>query len=147
MSLTILRKPIKYIRISVEPSGDVVVSAPKRVSDKYISEYLESKKAWIVKAQEHYKNAKSLMAVGENEILLHGEAYGLEYDSSLKKKVVVDHEKHTVRSGFDLSNGANQKARYMIYAKEYLTAKLQSLAQAHGLTYAKVIIRNQKTKW
>ena len=76
MHITITRKRMKTMRISVEPSdGSVKVSAPKRVPVKQITDFVSSKKAWIEKAQEYYKTAKELLVVKPGAILLHGEGY------------------------------------------------------------------------
>lgn len=88
MHITITRKRMKTMRISVEPSdGSVKVSAPKRVSVKQITDFVTSKKAWIEKTQEYYKTAKELLVVKPGEILLHGEGYGIaNYELRAKKE-------------------------------------------------------------
>lgn len=145
----------------VDPDWTVKVSAPKRVSDSYISAFIESKKAWIAKAHAYYQQGKNLLAVKENEILLHGVPYGFEMDSGSspewqgsrpvwhdsKTKIIIDHENHTITSNIDLTISANLESRYRTYAKEYLSKNLEIMAKKHGLEYAKCIIRGQKTKW
>lgn len=45
--LTITRKKIKNMYLRVQPDGTVSVSAPKRLSDKAIREFVNSKTDWI----------------------------------------------------------------------------------------------------
>ena len=78
MFFTLVRKSVKYLRISVAPDGGVFVSAPKRVSYDEIVKFVDSKKEWIIKAQEHYKKAKSLVVMSNDEVLLHGQGYTIE---------------------------------------------------------------------
>lgn len=157
MNITITRRRMKSIRITIEPTdGSVKVSAPKRVSIKQIQDFVASKKEWIEKAQEHYANSRELLAVGEGEVLLHGEGYKIKNyelrvknDKSLTFKWWrnVDYETKIIYSKKDLTVPTNLTAFYKAYAKEYLLPRLEKTAQTHGLTFAKCIIRGQKTKW
>ena len=45
--ITITRKKIKNMYLRVHPDGTVTVSAPKRLSDKAIREFVNSKTDWI----------------------------------------------------------------------------------------------------
>ena len=148
MSLTITRKPIKSLRLKVSPDW-VFVSAPKHLSDSYITKFIESKKEWIEKVQAKFQKAKerSSIELKENEILLHGQPYSFIYISSLKNKTDVDHENHTITSGINLQNAAKLKNRYKTYAKIYLIHRAKWLSQRHKLPYANTYIRDQKTKW
>lgn len=144
--LTITRKPIKSLRLKVTPDW-VFVSAPKRLSDDYIARFIESKKDRIEKAQAKFKKAKeSGVALKENEILLHGEAYTFTLNSSLKNKTEVDHEKRMITSGINLQTATKLKTRYKSYAKTYLTHRAKWLSQRHKLPYEQTYIRDQKTK-
>ncbi len=98
MPLTIHRKPIKSLRIRVLPSGEVIVSAPKRLSDAYINSFIKDRKDRIEKALARVKKAKEQLPVGENEILLYGVAYAFTYEPALKQKTVVEHEEKVIYS-------------------------------------------------
>ncbi len=53
IAFEVARTRAKNLRITVKaPSGDVRVSAPWHVSDRAISEFVESKRGWIAKHQE-----------------------------------------------------------------------------------------------
>lgn len=88
MNITITRKRMKSMRITIEPTdGSVKVSAPKRVSIKQIQDFVASRKEWILKAQEHYEKSKELLKVGEGEVLLHGVGYIIKnYELRVKDK-------------------------------------------------------------
>jgi predicted metal-dependent hydrolase len=151
MNIIITRKRMKSIRMTVEPTdGSVKVSAPKRVSVKQIQDFVASKKAWIEKAQEYYATSRELLTVPEGELLLHGVGYTIQTGESIKhngkKKWVIDHERKILSTTIDLTIPANQIVFYKAYAKEYLVLELQKTAEKHGLTFAKCIIRGQKTK-
>jgi predicted metal-dependent hydrolase len=75
MNIVITRKRMKSMRMTVEPTGTVKVSAPKRVSDKQIQDFIHSKHEWILKAQDFYTKKHAEIAVGEGKVLLHGIGY------------------------------------------------------------------------
>ena len=60
MNLTIVRKNIKNINITIRSNGEVLVSAPKRVSKRYIDELIKKKTPWIKKKLDYFKGRKSL---------------------------------------------------------------------------------------
>ena len=65
MHIVITRKRMKSIRMTIDHDGTVKVSAPKRVSLKQIQDFVDSRKAWIAKAQEYYAKSRELLQVGE----------------------------------------------------------------------------------
>ena len=76
MQITITRKRMKTMRISVDPTdGKVKVSAPKRVSEKQIQDFIDSRIPRIKKAHDFYAQSKELLKVEEGKVLLHGEGY------------------------------------------------------------------------
>ena len=79
MHIVITRKRMKSIRMTIDHDGTVKVSAPKRVSLKQIQDFVDSRKAWILKAQEHYAKSRELLQVGEGEVLLHGVGYTIRH--------------------------------------------------------------------
>ncbi len=168
MHITITRKRMKSIRLTIEPTdGSVKVSAPKRVSIKQIQDFVARKKERIQKAQEHYAQTKDLLAVPAGELLLHGVGYRIlpsswakwnevegsrqtpihsRDSSALPQNDGIDHDAKIIYTKKDLTTSSNQIAFYKAYAKEYLPLELQKTAEKHGLTFGKCIIRGQKTK-
>ena len=59
----------------------------------------------------------------------------------------MDHDSKVIKTTIDIRVPDLQKKRYVSYAKEFLTGRLQSIAEKHAIVYKKIIIRNQKTKW
>lgn len=136
---------MKSLRMTVEPTGTVKVSAPKRVSDKQIQDFIQSKHEWILKAQDFYAKKHAEIAVDEGKILLHGVGYDVSNEYN-KRTYHIDHEQHIIYAKKDLTLQTNLTAFYKAYGKEYLIRKLLETAEKYGLTVAKVSIRGQKTK-
>ena len=95
------RKNIKnmYLRV-LPPNGEVKVSAPQFVSDKDISNFIKSRKEWILKKQELIKNNEIKAPLkylnGENHYLW-GKPYTLQLIKNDKiKDALVDHDKNII---------------------------------------------------
>lgn len=50
--ITITKKPIKSIRMTIKPDGRILVSAPLFCPDRKIHQRIDSKKAWIEQTQQ-----------------------------------------------------------------------------------------------
>ena len=68
------------------------------------------------------------------------------HEPHLKRGLFVDHVLRTITTGEDLMVATKRKKRYKDYARDYLQDALDELAKRHGLAYAKLYIRDQKTK-
>ncbi len=147
MAITITRKRMKSMRMSIEPSdGAIKISAPKRVTDKQIQAFVDSKKDRIEKTQAYYAQSHNELQVWVGEVLLHGINYHIEKVLHQKDEY-IDHDLKRIASVKDLSVESNLINFYKSYGKKYLIERLQKHTEIHGLTVAKVTIRGQKTKW
>lgn|GEM_PF-4177722 len=98
MQITIHKKPIRTLRIRVLPDTSVIVSVPKHLSDKYIHDFIESKKDRILKAQKRIDKARKAIEVKDNEILLHAIPYLFTLDPTVKNNILINHEEFTITS-------------------------------------------------
>ncbi len=58
IKVEITRKKIKNIILKVTPDGRVLISAPQRVPESYLKEFVKTKEEWIIKKLEEAKNRK-----------------------------------------------------------------------------------------
>lgn len=101
IAIILERKNIKnmYLRV-FPPNGEVKVSAPLFITDKEVSNFIKSRKEWILKKQELIKNNEIKAPLkyinGENHYLW-GKPYTLQLIKNAKvKDVLVDHDKNTI---------------------------------------------------
>lgn len=95
MSEVIIKyKRIKNIYIRVKPDLNIYVTAPRRVSKKYIYELLEKRKDWIEDKKEEIKkkniydtNRKELKS--GNEIFYLGKSYILKVLKCKKENIII----------------------------------------------------------
>lgn len=60
LPITITRKKIKNMYLRVHPDGTITVSAPRRVSDKVIWDFIHSKSDWILEQREKMLKRQSV---------------------------------------------------------------------------------------
>ena len=82
LTVEIQKKKVKKINLAVlSPEGMVRISAPKRVSEEYISDFVRSKMGWIQKQRDKILK-KAIITNREyitgEKIYLFGEEYTLQ---------------------------------------------------------------------
>ena len=87
-------KKIKNIYIRVKPDLNIYVTAPKRVTKKYIYELIEKRKEWIEERKEAIKKKNSFdlskkeLASG-NEVYYLGKSYMLKVLKCQKENIIL----------------------------------------------------------
>lgn len=128
MNYTLQRKSVKYVRIKITPKGEVIVVAPMRVPISEVEHWVNTKKEWV---NQHLQKIASRQQVStfnlqENEVLILGEAFRVNFDTSNKELLTQ---------------------WYKIQAKAYIVPKVQELAAKYGFNVSKIFIRDTKSKW
>ena len=125
MNITIIRSNRKTLAIQINPDLSVTVRAPIYASQRDIERILKEKEGWIQKhiekIREQEAKRKETQGYGENGE--QGEAIEREY----------------------LSREEIQKLAEK--ALEYIPKRVSYFAKQIGVTYGKITIRNQKTRW
>ena len=163
--ITITRKKIKNMYLRVHPDGTVTVSAPKRLSDKEIREFVNSKADWIAaqlqkleerKKAEQQSGAKRLI----EPVFLTGE---IHYYWGCPCKLLV--EETTGKSSVEFLenqqsilmhapvNSTTEQRKHLLeeFYRRELKAVVPHLMEKYvaivGKSPAEWRIRNMKTKW
>ena len=125
MNITIIRSNRKTLAIQINPDLSVTVRAPIYASQRDIERILKEKEGWIQKhiekIREQEAKRKETQGYGENGE--QGEAIEREY----------------------LSREEIQKLAEK--ALEYIPKRVSYFAKQIGVTYGRITIRNQKTRW
>ncbi len=132
--VTIIRKPIKHLYITVKaPHGNVVVSAPQKMTDAQIETLVQAKREWIARKQHEIQARKPQTGKTPDivdtpcqigaRVLLWGEQCELEKP--------VDHLKEWYR----------QKL------KEKIAEQLPKLEAKTGLYCNEWRVKDMKTRW
>ncbi len=143
----IIRSSRKSLAVCIDRLGQIIVRAPKRLDEQYITAFLQEKEGWIRKKQAQTAGA-GIIVPPEN---LDGYAFSLlgktcrirVYDG---KKVLFDKENDLLYVPIEQS-----KERLIKWLKEnakrILTAATEKTAKDMGVSYKRVGISSAKTRW
>ena len=106
VSYSIIRSSRKTVSLEIRSDGTVLVRAPRRLSEKTIREFVQSKESWLREKLKKYENRPALPVFTESQM------------GNLKKQAKTD-----------------------------LTARVRRFAPLMGVTYGRITIRAQKTRW
>ncbi len=142
-------------------AGDLVVVVPRRFDQRHIPAIVESKAAWIERARgrvEARRAAAAAALAGEpslpESISLPalGEAWSVEYRAGSSDRAVA-REGAGGRLVVTAPAGDEEAARRALVnwlkrrAAEALPERLEVLGRHHGLRFAAVSVRNQRSRW
>ena len=108
--MKLIRSNRKSIAIEITSTGQVIVRAPRYMSEAEIQQFVESKSAWLKKhLEKHGKNKDVLQAEGKFS--------------------------------------PDEIDRLVELAKQVIPTKVAYYARLMGVTYGRITIRKQKTRW
>lgn len=148
IDVIIRRKKMKYIRVLVKRDCTVAVSAPFRMSDSKIDEFVISKKDWIegnIQRYSEMNKKRSNILENGGRLFLFGRPYPL---------TVIDGPDHTIVSedgilimsgGDDLSGPAEELYRSEL--KRILPDIVDRIEYITGLTCTGFTVRKMKSRW
>lgn len=154
IAVTLERKNIKnmYLRV-LPPNGEVKVSAPLFVSDKDISDFISSRKEWILKKQEFIKNNEikaPLKYLNGEKHYLWGDSYTLQLIKNDRiKNALADHDKKVIYLPIPKRStiAKREKTLTELYRKELEKAippVLEKCTEIVGKTPSEVKVRKMK---
>lgn len=123
MKVTIIRSDRKTLAIQINPDLSVTVRAPIYTSQRDIERILKEKEGWIQKHIEQIREQEAKRKETQGEYGKQGESIEREY----------------------LSREEIQKLAEK--ALDYIPKRVSYFAKQIGVTYGRITIRNQKTRW
>lgn len=146
LKYNLLRRDVKHVRLRVSEDGTVNIYVPKSFSDEDINLLIEKKTRWIISKQKFFEQKKTIL-LNRNEILLFGNRYAYYYSTRYENKVMINHESKTIQAKRDLLDIQVQEKWLRIFAKQYITERIEQLSESLIIPYNKLYIRGQKKKW
>lgn len=123
MNVKIIRSNRKTLAIQINPDLSVIVRAPMYAPQSDIERILRDKEGWI---QKHIEKIREQEAKRKE---MYGEKG--EYGKSAEREYLSNEEIHKLAEK----------------ALEYIPKRVSYFAKQIGVTYGKITIRNQKTRW
>ena len=160
MSEVIIKyKRIKNIYIRVKPDLNIYVTAPRRVTKKYIYELLEKRKDWIEDKKEEIKkkniydtNRKELKS--GNEIFYLGKSYVLKVLKCKKENIIIAGRIMYMYAAVKDDENRDAKTKQIVldtwYKKEALKlfdSLIKKYSSIMGLEIDTFSVKKLKSKW
>lgn len=146
---TLQRSNRRSLLITVQDSGDIVVTAPKRMSVDLIEAYLKQKEQWAVKKSQSHKRRlagwKPHTFREGDEIRVFGTPYRLEIAQAAKRvqiigsAIVVDADVQDVQDALEIFLKAK--------AKRYFQKAVDHYATQMGTRVSRVWLSGAKKRW
>lgn len=145
----------RYIRITVQPDGAVVVSSPRYTSKREIEAFVASQQNWIT----HQRNTLLEKKGNLNELLLFGKPYRKVLKYSTTHKVGFRIEGSTIiYNPTQPSNTVHQDDPFYPFQKQlkrflkttaahYIPTRTATLAKKMNCSYNQLTLKEQKTRW
>ena len=136
----------KHIKLTVCPYRGLIISAPRKLSNKKVQELLNHHQQWI--AQQQQKHADKNTKI-DPELKLHAvnEHYFVKIQTGTKNQLIAQQQQlHIIAQD---NTHAVQLLRQWIRhkAKAYFATRLDYWSQKTGLNYTKLTVRSQKSRW
>ncbi len=150
MEYTLIKSKRRTISIMIDKDANVIVKAPVAVSQKYIDEYVASKKSWI---------EKNVKRMSENAILRQPKEYtggevfmifGKEYTmciSSVDDEIKIVEDRIFFPSDFLDDPKQHMVDWYLGIAKKYIIKRAEQIAQQTNLKPNKIKITKADKRW
>lgn len=154
----IKKSSARSLRITIKLFKEVLVTVPASVSLEHAGRFVEQKASWIRKSQLRIHRYEQRMTVFEEDTAFKTRFHQLallRHQASTIKTVIgqgrisilfpdfapVDNE----RIQQVIRNGINTALR--IEAKKYLPQRVEELSDQFSLSFSRVIVRDNKSRW
>lgn len=145
----IRRKKMKYIRVVVRRDCSVCISAPMRMSDDKIDEFVISKKDWILENLQKYREInekKANILENDGRIFLFGRPYNLTVIEGPSHVIVSDEIiLMMLPDGKDINESADEFYRSEL--KSILPDIVDRFQDVTGLSCSGWTVRKMRSRW
>ncbi|EKR8080215.1 M48 family metallopeptidase [Campylobacter fetus] len=151
-NILIVKKDVKNITLKVKPTGEVVLTTPKAVSDEY-TEYIIKKRAkWIEQKKEFFASFQTNQKeyVSGEEFRYLGKSYRLKVISSKDENVKLQRGYLEIRTKNKNDLNKKQNLLYEWYYEKALLHFFSILQEWNKIVkrdIKNIKIRQMKTRW
>lgn len=148
----------RYMRLMVNLKDGIVAVIPEGVPEKFILRFLNEKKSWLKKSLSKQENLRSQFTLFTHDCIYQTRSHRLYLQTHESKtvksrvgnhKIIIWYPEHA-----DVTDERIQKVirravieAWRIEAKDILPERVRELAAKHNLNYAKLTVKNAKTRW
>lgn len=145
----ICKANLKNSYISVKPSktdsfphAKIILKTP-RVSQRFITNLLEEKEAWIRKQLTRTAQNRVKIVNIEDEVLLLGEIYSIDVDEAQMLRELLQNTRINTRANILKCYDTFHKE----YSKIHIIPRVEYFSKLMGLKYEEIKFRKMKSRW
>jgi predicted metal-dependent hydrolase len=141
---------VKHARLQIKPFGGLEVVIPPHFSKKAVPDLVNRHAQWIkTKLQKQQKQQPAGPALPDGiQLAFDGSHWPIAYEAKLATNSA---NQIVITSNADADNHAHQISQLRNWVRQkawrLLPPLLEKLSQQTGLTYKKISIRSQKSRW
>ncbi|KLO20990.1 metal-dependent hydrolase [Marinitoga sp. 1197] len=149
----IIKSKRKTLSIIIDETGEVLVKAPKWLSDFEVKKFVFDKRSWIISkimqfkenpiTKRNYETGEEFLFLGKNYKLMIFEG---NYGVGIQDNFIYVSLKKDFFDNYELKRNMIIKW-YKKQAKKIINERLKYYSKLMSLNYGKVYIRDQKTRW
>ncbi|KLO25183.1 MULTISPECIES: M48 family metallopeptidase [unclassified Marinitoga] len=149
----IIKSKRKTLSIIIDETGEVLVKAPKWLSDFEVKKFVFDKRSWIISkimqfkenpiTKRNYETGEEFLFLGKNYKLMIFEG---NYGVGIQDNFIYISLKKDFFDNYELKRNMIIKW-YKKQAKKIINERLKYYSKLMSLNYGKVYIRDQKTRW
>ncbi|WP_430811976.1 MULTISPECIES: M48 family metallopeptidase [unclassified Carboxylicivirga] len=148
----------RYINIRLKPSEGIILTLPYDSSVEDGISFLKEKKAWVKSSLARLAEKEQQCTLFDEQTNFKTRSFALRISSHAQANIRIALQNGVLRVYYPANRKVTEleiqeTIRYGIEealrleAKRYLPMRLDHLARRHGIPYAKVTIKNLKTRW
>ena len=141
----------RSIKISVKPTGEVIVSSPRYMPKLVINQFVQHHQVWIETQLEKVKSQKMKLRDNENQVLLFGKALEVKVLLDRTKKIGVELiDNNIIVNPIDQTTQSVAKSldRFLRKTAEtFIAEKVDNFAKKMKTTYFNLSFKEQTTRW
>ncbi len=148
------RKGTKHLRLRLDQRNQIVVSAPRICSDRVVREFIDKSSAWIEERLANTPSSRSLSDWLDEHPFLSGsgDQFSVLIVHSERRRSHYSFQSEGADLLLEVSKGvddfeAELQRLIRVFAKDVMHCRTSYLAKKHDLSFSKVGVRDQSSRW
>ena len=154
MQIKIIRKSVKNLILKIRPNGEIEVTAPKKLSENYIREFILRKTSWIEKKLKEIekRKTKEISYLNGEKIFYLGKEYNFFVEKNEKDYVEKKDDENKITLFTKFSDNLEMKKEimnswYREEGKKVFTPILEKYLSLTGKKINKLTVKTLKSNW
>lgn len=146
-----IRRNAKYIRLSINSEGQIVISTPYKLSDKKSKSIIKANQSWLDEQLHKYESSKQARVLPEQiSFPSIDKVWSIHYQPSEKRAKLMQVNEHEliIYGDYQYEHVVKLLKKWMLQiGKMHLYPWLRNVSQRIELPFQSIVAGNHKTQW